>query len=122
MFNFGLFASHIPYIVVIVGYLLYLATYSFNKISDADQGNSQYSANSYEISPDEVQDGQKNIALHNAEKKQHQKLVDQQNYLPNVFYWRDIVPMVNAKKLVSGGFSYHLFSRPPPQLILSIYA
>jgi hypothetical protein len=113
MFNFGLFSTHIPYILLLALHVVYFGIYTFNKLSESK-----------------------------TEKQLAEKVVEFQNNEDNqesAFYYSDYftsnskskfkpqkVLVLSIRKIdefayyCSDGFSGLVFSRPPPYVLCEV--
>ena len=113
MFNFGLLVSHIPYIVFIAAYLLYLLTQTIYKLNDNEiLSNAVNTENRILVSTGEIHED--NTAVQNTTFSAEDFLtsVVTRTVIPEkIIQLRIIIP---PEDIHTRNLSYSLFSRPPP--------
>lgn len=116
MFNFGLFASHVPYAAVFAAYLIYLCTLSYNKVSANDEADNLNVTQAESILLKSITP---NSAVVYLNSKKHEKspvfydFIDsriQKELTYSVIY----PPNPGLKR--DNSYNLRLFCRPPPKL------
>lgn len=113
MFNFGIFTSHIPYIVFIAVYIIYLLTHTINKLND----NATSSIPDKKANCIVLHTGEFHESYITAQNVQYDDIdlfisaVNQTGIPEEIILFRFIIPPedIPVHKLF-----YSLFSRPPP--------
>ena len=119
MFFFGLFSTHLPYIILASLYLLGIGAYSANAIRDRFQKNIPDEKILFVDSKQPVKFTQKDFHYNQYKTSEVKKDVSEknesiQNTIFKVFNNRKICIELNCFYVSSLNFS--LFSRPPPSL------
>ena len=113
MFNFGLFASHIPYVVFIAVYLLFLLTHSINKLNGKDSLSIPDKNENYIVlNADEFHEN--SITVYDSQSDDIQIFISPKTQVltpEGRVLFRFIIP---AEDIQYHNLYYSLFSRPPP--------
>ena len=113
MFNFGLFASHIPYIVFIAVYILYLLTHTITRLNNNETTSiPDNKENCVVLNIDEFNES--NINVQDAQYDDLDLFISAVNktVIPEkIILFRFIVP---PEDIHIQNLFYPLFSRPPP--------